>query len=351
MPALSSGLGGGVGEGGTFFGMLGDQGPGVYLKQFPAIQNPAIPRPFPPRTPPNAPSPRLASALVPSVRGFKIAENQSPQPQDRVFYSFNYFADLNGQVNRALDSPVGNLRVYRHIFGFEKTFDEGRGSIGLRVPINTLTADSTISGNFRKLGGTSTATGDLTIFTKYILKQNVETGSLLSAGLSVTPTTGPDAFAGANYLTNVHTTTIQPFIGYVINRGNFYIHGFAALDTPASTRDVTTVYNDAGLGYFLYRSNNPRQFLTAVAPTFEVHVNNPLTHRDAFNPNDPAATPDVVNLTYGINFEAYQSSVLTLGFVTPVTGPRPFDYEALVLLNIRFGRSRARAVSLPFLGG
>ena len=85
--------------------------------------------------------------------------------------------------------------------------------------------------------------------------------------------------------------------------------------------------------------------------TFEVHVNNPLTHRDAFNPNDPAATPDVVNLTYGINFEAYQSSVLTLGFVTPVTGPRPFDYEALVLLNIRFGRSRARAVSLPFLGG
>jgi len=31
-------------------------------------------------------------------------------------------------------------------------------------------------------------------------------------------------------------------------------------------------------------------------------------------------------------------------FVTPVTGPRPFDYEALVLFNFRFGRSARRAI-------
>jgi hypothetical protein len=44
--------------------------------------------------------------------------------------------------------------------------------------------------------------------------------------------------------------------------------------------------------------------------------------------------------------------LLTFGFVTPVTGPRPFDYEALLLFNVRFGRSRAAQRALPpVLGG
>ena len=80
-----------------------------------------------------------------------------------------------------------------------------------------------------------------------------------------------------------------------------------------------------------------------MAPTFEVHVNTPLNHRGFDNPKDPSGTPDVVNLTYGLNFEIFRNSLLTLGFVTPVTGPRAFDYEALVLFNYRFGRSARRA--------
>ena len=76
-------------------------------------------------------APGLASALVPSVRGFKIAENQSPQPQDRVFFTFDYFSDLNGALNRRFESPVNNLTAYRYIFGLEKTFDDGYGSFGV----------------------------------------------------------------------------------------------------------------------------------------------------------------------------------------------------------------------------
>ena len=77
-----------------------------------------------------------------------------------------------------------------------------------------------------------------------------------------------------------------------------------------------------------------------MAPTFEVHVNTPLNHRDPFDANDLAGTPDVVNLTYGVNFEFCRTAVLTFGFVTPVTGPKPFDFEALLLFNLRFGGSR-----------
>ena len=111
-----------------------------------------------------------------------------------------------------------------------------------------------------------------------------------------------------------------------------------------SDSQVTEMFNDVGIGYFLLRDPDPSRFLTAVAPTFEVHVNSPLNHHGFDNPNELAGTPTVVNLTYGLNLEFCRNSLLTFGFVTPVTGPRPFDYEALVLFNFRFGRSARRAV-------
>ena len=344
---------GGFGELGSFgrgstFQMIGDQAP-LTLRQF-ASPAPGLPPPFPPGTPPPPPSPRQASAVVPSVRGFKIAENQSPQPQDRVFFTFDYFTDLNGALNRRFEAPVGNLLAYRYIFGFEKTFDGGRGSFGARLPLDQLTANSTISGNFVKPGGTSTALNDLSLFTKYVLKADPETGSLLSVGLEMTLPTGPSQFAGAKYIQGIHSTEIQPFIGYLLIRDRFYLHGFTSLSVPSSVRDVTMVYNDIGVGYFLFRSNDPHNFITSVAPTFEVHVNSPLTHRDWFNANDPSGTADVVDLTYGVNVGFFRQSVLTFGWVTPVTGPRPFNYEAVLLLNWRFGRSRSGA-ALPIISG
>jgi hypothetical protein len=160
--------------------MIGDQAP-LTLRQA-ASPAPGLPQPFPPGPPPPPPSPRLASAIVPSVRGFKIAENQSPQPQDRVFFTFDYFSDLN----RRFESPVNNLTAYRYVFGFEKTFDEGFGSFGFRLPLDQLSANSTISGNFAKPGGTSTSLNDLSLFTKYVLKVDPATGSLLSVGLEAT---------------------------------------------------------------------------------------------------------------------------------------------------------------------
>jgi len=333
--------------------MIGDMSPLTLMQRrvLAAQQQPTLPPPFPPGKLPNPPSPRVATSLAPSARGFKIGDNQSPLPQDRVYFTFDYFDNLNAVLNRRFEAPVDNMRAYRYIFGLEKTFDEGRGSIGIQLPLDTLTADSTIQGPFAKPGGTSTALNDLTIFTKYILKRNPETGSLISAGLAVTPATGPSTFAGANYLAAVHDTTVQPFIGYLWRRGDFYLHGFSAIDVPTSIRDVTMVYNDIGIGYYVYRNPDPYGVLTAVVPTFEVHINDPLTHGNYNNQLDLTGTPDVVNLTYGLSALIGPNSVFTFGVVTPVTGPRPFSYELLALINIRFGRSRGPRASLPMLGG
>jgi hypothetical protein len=308
-------------------------------------------QPFPPHPLPRPPSPKLATSLAPSTRSFKISDNQSPMPQDRFYFTFNYFSNLNSVLNRRFQSSVDELRAYRYIFGVEKTFDEGRGSIGIQLPLDSLTAESTISGAFAKQAGSSTSLNNISIFSKYVLKSDPATGSLISAGLAVTPTTGPDTFAGARYLNGVNDTTVQPFIGYLWRRDRFYLHGFLALDVPTSIRDVTMVYNDIGIGYYLYRNSNPYGFLMSLVPTFEVHVNDPLTHRDYNNPQDISGTADVVNFTYGLNAVIGQSSVLTFGVVTPVTNPRPFDYEIVTLINVRFGRTRRPRAALPMLSG
>jgi hypothetical protein len=272
------------------------------------------------------------------VRGFKIADNQSPFPQDRFFFTFNYFDNVNARLNRDFQSPITNLSVFRYVFGLEKTFNQGMGSIGLRLPLDSAHA-STRPGYINQ-GGTSTALNDLTIFLKYVLAYNQRTGDLISTGFAVTPPTGPASFANARFLRlqpSLHTTTLQPFLGYYFTRAGFFLQGFSAIDVPVNFNDPLMWYNDVGIGYIFRPNPTTAGIVTAIAPTFETHVNTPLNHRDPYNLFDKAATPDVVNLTFGLNLELWRRSVLTFGVVEAVTGPRPFDIEAVALLNIRFG--------------
>jgi hypothetical protein len=284
---------------------------------------------------------------VPYIRGFKIAENQSPRPQDRFFFSYNHYDNLNGSINRRLGGVVSNLRVDREIFGYEKTFFDRRASLGIRLPLDTLQVKST---RFPQLSRKSTALGNLGIFGKFVLYQDTTTGSLLSAGMLLTPPTAGTKFAGYPNIPGFRTTTFQPFIGYIWNRDRFYLQGFSAIEVPTDDRDVTLLYNDIGMGYFVYRAQDPDAFLQAIAPTFEVHVNTPLNHRGAGRVSDPSGTPDVVDLTYGVSAMVGKGSLFSVGFVTPVTGPRPFDLEVLVQFSYYFGRSR-RNQTPPIIGG
>jgi hypothetical protein len=279
--------------------------------------------------------PLRASVLPPSARSFKIADDQSPQPQDRVYFDFNYFDQVNREVNHRLGNGFHDLRVGRESLGIEKTFFDQRASVGLRLPLNSIDADNQFPG----LGGSSTDIGDLTVILKYALWEDRESGDLFSAGLAVTAPTGPDAFAGFDQVTSFHDTTLQPYIGYIWNWHDVYIHGFTALAVPTDSRDVTLLYNDIGVGYRLYEYKEDDRLLTAVAPTFEVHVNTPLNHRGAFRFLDPAGTPDVVDLTLGTAFEFSHRTTLVLAAVAPVTGPKPFDYEVIAQVNVRFGKS------------
>jgi hypothetical protein len=269
---------------------------------------------------------------VPSLRGFKIADHESADPVDRAYVGFNFFNDVDESINRRFGSDVHHQRVYRETFGLEKTFLGGRASVGLRLPLNTLTGESAVPA----LDGSSTDVGDLSVILKFAAYQDRDRGDVLSLGLAVTAPTGPSAFADSPQVAALHSTTLQPYVGYLWNWGDLYVQGFTSIDVPTDSRDVTILYNDIGIGYHLYRAPDPGRLITQVVPTFEVHVNTPLDHRGSLRAADLAATPDVVDLTAGTFLHLYENARLGVAVVAPVTGPRPFDVEAIVHFEVRF---------------
>lgn len=253
---------------------------------------------------------------VPNRRGaFKIAENESPQPQDRIYLNYNFFDSVKH------DLVPGREDVHRETLGVEKTLF-GDASIGLRLPF------------FEGIDTQDFKVGDLSFLLKYAAINHRDTGDALSLGLIVTAPTGqiPDRFDAARN-ENVHDALVSPFIGYVWNWNNFFVHGFHSIMVATDSSDVTEVFNDLGFGYWLCRTDDPGRLVTGVIPTFEVHVNTPVNHRVG---STPQVYRDIVDLTFGSHFEFKKRYILGVAAVTPVTNPRGFDFEVIANLNFRF---------------
>jgi hypothetical protein len=280
--------------------------------------------------------------VVPFAGGFKVAENESPDPGDRVFLTYNFYSDVTGPSTPASLAHVDTMAttiggnpatvstfvpgvpppavdVHRENVGFEKSFLGGAGSFGLRLPVlEQEGADGIGSDGF----------GDLTALLKFALLRGGP-GNVLSAGLAVTAPTGRGIPTLAGEL---HPTILQPFVGYLWSPGRFYVEGFSSIAVPTDSRDVTLLFNDIGIGYALYRGP-AGQLISAVGPTVEAHVSTPLNNRGA---GALVTLPDLVVLTEGVHFDLYGMSRLTLGVAEPVTGPRVFDVEAIVQFNWLF---------------
>jgi hypothetical protein len=281
----------------------------------------------------NLPAGRIhgpGALYAPSARYFKISDDESPRPQTREYFSFNYFYDLGDSVNR-LSGGIQHTRIHREIFGLEWASDDGSFSVGLRLPIDTYNATGSVAG----LDGASTDIGDLSVIFKWLLWEDKATGSLVSTGLAVTPPTGPSPFAGSRDLAVFHNTCLQPYCGWIWPYQRFYVQGFTAVDAPTDLNDVVMLSNSIAAGYFVYQ-NQRGDGLTAVVPVVELHVNNPLNHRGILRLSDPAGTPDTVDITGGIQFEYKDKSSLAIAFATPVTGPRMFDFEILAQFRWRY---------------
>jgi hypothetical protein len=283
---------------------------------------------------------------IPGRTGIKIAENASVMPVDGASFSYNGYyevqppddgstatARFRTQVPSPFSPPTDPVLVpavvvlpgvapqrvdlHRETFALEKTFFDGQMSLGMRLPF------------YQQVGNTEDRDiGDMTFVVKVAPWIDPMSGSGASLGLAITAPTGPDIPFGDG---TIHPTIIQPFVGYIFGGDRFFIHGFTSVGIPSDDRDVTHLFNDVGVGYWVYRGSGG--IINGVAPTIEAHVTTPLDHRGE---SDVIRGLDVVVLTGGVHLGVFERSLLTLGVAVPVSGPRPFDVEAIVHFNLRF---------------
>jgi hypothetical protein len=259
-----------------------------------------------------------AGSVALAARGaFKITENESPRPQDRAFITYNYFNDIAGSRNVGFPQTD----AHREVIGFETTFLEGDASIGMRLPFVQMYGDQAVRHQ---------DIGDLSIIGKFALINDCETGNVLSTGLVLTVPTGGNFLPAG--LPDIHPVLLQPFVGGIANFGDLYLVGFSSIVVPCDARDVTFLANDLGVGYRLY--SNPGAAISSIVPTLEGHLITPLNHRGSLT--TPIGLQDIFDLTAAVRFGICDRGTLGIGWVTPLTGPRPFAFEGQVQFNYFF---------------
>jgi hypothetical protein len=246
---------------------------------------------------------------------FKIEENESPRPMDRVYFNYNYYSGV--------DTGSQKVNVQRETIGFEKTFLDGNASIGVRLPF------------FQNLDAKDD-TGDVTLIGKYAFYNDRKTGDVISAGVAVTPPTG-NFTMGFDFtqLEQIHSTIVQPFVGgqWALGGGGLFVQGFSSLAIPTDDRDATFWFNSIALGYFMYRGGATNQVITGVIPTVELHLNTPTNHQDD---GAPVKLDTIFDVTAGVHIEIYHNALLGFAIGTPLTGPKPYDAEGIANFNLRF---------------
>jgi hypothetical protein len=262
----------------------------------------------------------IVVAPQPLRTAFKISENESPRPTDRVFFSYNYY----NNVDRILSGQgPGQADFHRETIGFEKTFLDSNASFGMRLPIRQLESNGDIQD--RHLD-------DLSLIFKYAWVNDRFNGNVLSTGMVVTLPTGDDLKIDGQ--SDLHSTVFQPFLGYIyhFNR-DLYVQGFSSVAVPTDARDVTLLFNSMSFGYWLYRNDSAESRLTGIVPALELHLNTPLNHRGL--DHVPVNFSDSLNFTGGVHFD-FRRATLGIAAGVPLTGPKPYDFEALANINVRF---------------
>ncbi len=304
------------------------------------------------------------TATLPTAGGArrsKIAENNKPFPQDRVFFMYNHFhnaleTELTGSLLGAGPAP-DDFSVDRYTFGFEKTFCEGTWSAELRVPFTGRFAEETTG--FEVDGG---KWGNLSVVLKRLLYASecaaVAGGMAIDfpTGSDVDGTIGADSFSLDN-----DAYHLMPYVGFMsLPDDRAFVQGFVQLDVPLNGNRVevvpaagsgrldeqTLLFFDISGGYWVYR-NDCGSGLTGLAPIVELHYTTTLEDTDSVAFATGAATYDfanaanrldVLNLTLGLHAQFGQGLNVRVGAVFPLRNDddKIFDAELQVSVNWRY---------------
>ncbi len=251
--------------------------------------------------------------------GFAISDDESPRPVDRVFLSYNYFSDVSRST---IPASIPSINAERQLIGFEKTFLSGDASVGVRLPFLQYNGFGDIEDN---------AIGDLSVIFKFAWLNDQETGDILSTGLVVTAPTGTANVELADGSFAPHATLIQPWGGFIYNMQQIFFQGFSSFAVPTDRRDPTLFMNSIAAGWWLYKNPNS-EYLNAVVPVAELHVNTPLDHRSTA---EQIYFQDELNATVGV-YATFKRFTIGGAVGVPFVGPRPYNVEAIANINVRF---------------
>jgi hypothetical protein len=226
-----------------------------------------------------------------SISNPSVAENNSPIPEDRVYFRYNYFNNalsVTGISAQTIPSGQGTFvqlpdtksyDVFQYTFGAEKTFCNGRMSVEVRVPFQTgLASDNTLSygsivgpvpgtdanGNplfqvnptpQNTLGHEDTEFGDMTIIWKALICQ--QSGLAVSGGTAFGIPTAHDThvrvidFAGTqsslvdsserqrDFAITNNSWSLSPFLAVLATpTDRLFAQGFMQFDFPISANKV-----------------------------------------------------------------------------------------------------------------
>jgi hypothetical protein len=252
--------------------------------------------------------------------GFKMADGAAARPEDRVIFTYNNFDNLSGTNPGGANLLSRSTTFNRELLGFEKTFLDGNASVGMRLPFFQTSGDGSVN---------SSDFGDMSLVFKYALFNNHSNGNVLSTGLVLTLPTGP---AIPTVDGSFSDTLIQPYVGYLLNAGGFFVQGFTSLVIPTDPKDTTVLFNDIQFGYNMYGCNGG--MIRSVAPVLEAHLTTPLSNR--LNGQSQLFLPDIFDMTAGVHVGLGERLLLSVGGNIPLTGPKPYDFETLVQMSYRY---------------
>lgn len=260
---------------------------------------------------------RTTGRLIPVAgrAAFKISEVESPNPVDRVYLTYNYFNNVAGGTLDPRGS--GQLDIHRQVLGIEKTIGENM-SVGVRIPFYQQYGVDLYEDGFQF--------GDISVIGKYALYNDLETGNCLSGGLVVTIPI-EDQFSDG--------VLLQPFVGTTLNFDKLYVMSFSsvAFGTDGGTPWLSSF--DLAIGYRLLECDGLISYIT---PATELHYTFPLNNRglDRGYTGTELVFPQQVILTNGVHIGLGDAARLSIGGAIPITGPKLYDWEGTVQLNLFF---------------
>ncbi len=287
-----------------------------------------------------------------AVRRFKIAENNSPLPKNRVYLHYNYFNDVK----------AGFGDVHRYAVGFEALLFDGLASLETRVPFAlTLDNDQVVNST----GARDFEFGDLLMVWKLLLLQTNRFAFAGGIGLSVPTASGSRLyFADGRELLNISNDSVHylPYIAYAFapndrffnetffqfdldGKGDRVFADAAGASTGASLpligrlNDASIMFVDTTFGWWLCKDTRGGK-VSGIAPIVEFHYGTTVNDTDAVAGNgltvaDISRRLDILNLTLGTHFVPRRGPQMSLGMVLPLRhrDDRPFDYEGILQLN------------------